>query len=115
MGNLPGTTNVQRPVHPNVQTAQTQVQSPAMQNPNTAISIADLAHAPEKQKKQMISEKLYPAIKKQQPALAGKITGMLLEMDNGELLHLLESSAALDEKVQEALQVLQEHQEAEGQ
>jgi len=33
---------------------------------------------------------------------------MLLEMDNSELLHLLEDKTALDEKVQEAVQVLQD-------
>ena len=44
-----------------------------------------------------------------QPELAGKITGMLLEMDNSELLLLLESPEALEAKVDEAIQVLKQH------
>jgi polyadenylate-binding protein len=76
---------------------------------NDRLTITRLASAPENQRKQMIGERLFPLIKALQPATAGKITGMLLEMDNGELLHLLESGAALNEKVEEALQVLQEY------
>lgn len=74
---------------------------------DSPLTIKQLAAAPEEQKKQMIGERLFPLIKQRQPALAGKITGMLLEMDNGELIHLLESREALTEKIQEALHVLE--------
>lgn len=55
----------------------------------------------------MIGEKIYPAIARLQPELAGKITGMMLEMDNSELIILLESEAQLRHKVDEAMKVLQ--------
>ena len=48
-------------------------------------------------------------VQRRQPELAGKITGMLLEMDNSELLVLLDSSESLDGKVQEAIEVLKQH------
>jgi len=73
------------------------------------LTIKTLATAPEETKKQMLGEALYPLIKDAQPDLAGKITGMLLEMDNGELLHLLESRDSLTEKIEEALAVLRDH------
>jgi polyadenylate-binding protein len=76
---------------------------------NEPLSLKALALAPEEMRKQMIGERLFPLVQSQQPALAGKITGMLLEMDNSELLHLIESPAALSEKINEALSVLQQH------
>ena len=39
--------------------------------------------------------------------MAGKITGMLLEIDNSELLHMLEHPQSLKAKVDEAVAVLQ--------
>jgi polyadenylate-binding protein len=68
-----------------------------------------LAAAAPEQQKQMLGERLYPLVQMQQPMLAGKITGMLLEMDNSELLLLLEDSDALTEKVDEAVTVLKQH------
>lgn len=78
----------------------------------TPLTIPSLAAAPEPQRKQMIGERLFPLIRAKQPELAGKITGMLLEMENGELLILLEDGNALDEKIDEALAVLRDHEVA---
>ena len=47
----------------------------------------------------MLGERLFPLIQRMQPELAGKITGMLLEIDNTELLHMLESHDSLKAKV----------------
>merc|ERR1712083_695875 len=86
------------------------VQYASVPDPQTALFIKALAVAPEEQKKQMIGEHIFPLIKKVKPSLAGKITGMLLEMDNDELVHLMHSEGALHEKIDEAMQVLREHE-----
>uniref|UniRef100_A0A9J8AHV3 Polyadenylate-binding protein n=1 Tax=Cyprinus carpio carpio TaxID=630221 RepID=A0A9J8AHV3_CYPCA len=72
-----------------------------------------LAAAPLKEQKQLLGERLYPLIQASHPTLAGKITGMLLEIDNSELLHMLESPESLHSKVEEAVAVLQAHQAKE--
>lgn len=69
-----------------------------------------LAAAPLMDQKQLLGERLYPLILALHPNLAGKITGMLLEIDNSELLHMLESPESLHAKVDEAIVVLQAHQ-----
>ncbi|KAL2229353.1 polyadenylate-binding protein 7 [Sesamum indicum] len=65
-----------------------------------------LAAAPPEQQKQILGERLYPLVGHHQPDLAAKITGMLLEMDNSELLVLLDSPDSLAAKVEEAVEVL---------
>lgn len=54
----------------------------------------------------MLGENLYPLVEQLEPDNAAKVTGMLLEMDQTEVLHLLESPEALKAKVAEAMEVL---------
>jgi len=77
------------------------------------LNLADIARMPPDQAKRMIGESLYPKIGQllddPNKSRAGKITGMLLEaLDSAELVNLLEDSKALDEKLAEALRVLNE-------
>uniref|UniRef100_A0A8C7GLN9 Polyadenylate-binding protein 1A n=1 Tax=Oncorhynchus kisutch TaxID=8019 RepID=A0A8C7GLN9_ONCKI len=94
---------------------QVPMQQPAVhvqgQEPLTA---SMLAAAPPQEQKQMLGERLFPLIQNMHPSLAGKITGMLLEIDNSELLHMLESPESLRSKVDEAVAVLQAHQAKES-
>jgi len=70
-----------------------------------------LAQAPPERQKQMIGEKLFPLVQESidHPEMAGKVTGMLLEMDITELLLLFEQEQTLQSRIAEAVQVLREH------
>ena len=57
----------------------------------------------------MLGKRLLPFIQAMHPDQASKITGMLLEIDNTELSHMLESPEALAAKTQEAVSVLRAH------
>ncbi|KAL3532017.1 hypothetical protein ACH5RR_005538 [Cinchona calisaya] len=65
-----------------------------------------LAAASPESRKQILGERLFPLVSQLKPDLAAKVTGMLLEMDNSELLLLLESPESLAAKVDEAVEVL---------
>lgn len=101
----------QPPAGPQQPGVQAQVPSQAVvvqgQEPLTT---SMLASAQPQEQKQMLGERLFPLIQTMHAELAGKITGMLLEIDNSELLHMLESRESLKAKVEEAVAVLQAHQ-----
>eukprot|EP01012_Entosiphon_sulcatum_P063183 TRINITY_DN9024_c0_g1_i1.p1 TRINITY_DN9024_c0_g1~~TRINITY_DN9024_c0_g1_i1.p1 ORF type:complete len:632 (+),score=135.54 TRINITY_DN9024_c0_g1_i1:32-1927(+) len=84
---------------------------PLMGVPGESISAATLAAMSPDQQKNALGERLFSNISEEHPLLAAKITGMLLEMDNGEILNLLESPQLLRGKVQEAIAVLNAHPE----
>lgn len=99
-----------------------QIAQVPMQQPSQALHVSGqdpltasmLAEAPPQEQKQMLGERLFPLIHGMYPDLAGKITGMLLEIDNSELLHMLESRESLKAKVEEAVAVLHAHQAKEA-
>ncbi|CAA0819593.1 Polyadenylate-binding protein 4 [Striga hermonthica] len=79
--------------------------------PITALASA-LANATPEQQRTMLGENLYPQVDQLEHEHAAKVTGMLLEMDQTEVLHLLESPEALKAKVAEAMDVLRNVQQS---
>ncbi|XP_047324926.1 polyadenylate-binding protein 2-like [Impatiens glandulifera] len=73
-----------------------------------ASALANASHA---EQRTMLGENLYPVVENLEPENAAKVTGMLLEMDQPEVLHLLESPEALKAKVAEAMEVLRNVQQ----
>lgn len=70
------------------------------------ISAQSLAQMSEEEQKNFLGERLFRQIQRVQPEKAGKVTGMLLELDHGELLHMLQTPDALNQKVAEACDAL---------
>ncbi|KAF2299630.1 hypothetical protein GH714_001275 [Hevea brasiliensis] len=70
-----------------------------------------LANATPEQQRTLLGENLYPLVDQLEHDNAAKVTGMLLEMDQTEVLHLLESPEALKAKVAEAMEVLRSVQQ----
>ncbi|ELR50961.1 Polyadenylate-binding protein 1-like protein, partial [Bos mutus] len=88
------------PASGDVSSCHVQVQEPAVHVPGQEpLTASMLAAAPLHEQKQMIGERLFPLVYNVHAHLAGKITGMLLEIDNSELLLMLESPESLNAKV----------------
>uniref|UniRef100_A0A8C5L4U0 Polyadenylate-binding protein n=1 Tax=Jaculus jaculus TaxID=51337 RepID=A0A8C5L4U0_JACJA len=88
-------------------------QSPAVQD-EELLTASLLASATPEEQKQMLGEWLFSLIQTMHPTLAGKITGMLLEIGSSELRHVLQSPECLRTKVEEAIAVLQAYQAKEA-
>ena len=56
-----------------------------------------------------MGERLYPRVHSLQPSMAGKITGMLLELSPAQTLLLMASEDSLRVRVEEAVDIIYRH------
>ncbi|RLV94314.1 Polyadenylate-binding protein cytoplasmic and nuclear [Spathaspora sp. JA1] len=79
---------------------------------------AIIANAPPDQQKRILGEELYPKIvatgKAQEPEAAGKITGMMLGLENQEILDLLEDDELFNNHFEDALTAFEEYKKSEA-
>lgn len=72
-----------------------------------------IANLPADQQKRILGEELYPKIvatgKAQHPEAAGKITGMILDLDNQEILSLLDDEDLFNSHFEDALVAFEEY------
>jgi len=85
---------------------------PQQRMPQSTIMAQSLAKMTPEEQKNALGERLYAKIVEINPNQAAKITGMLLEMETGEILNVLEDQRTLQAKVSEAITVLQQHEAA---
>lgn len=89
------------------QGAMSAVAAPLGGDPNP-LTISALAQLSEEDQKRTLGERLYPLVQEIYPNLAQKLTGMLLGVDNAEVIHLLESKESLKAKLEEGISVLKD-------
>lgn len=86
--------------------------NPNVRNAQQANANPEEQQVPDQDRKQQLGETLYPLIANALKAMneddekAGKITGMVLELDPSELIAMIENPEVLGAKVTEALAVL---------
>ncbi|KAF8788974.1 uncharacterized protein LOC129956485 [Argiope bruennichi] len=81
----------------------------AYNNEQSSIGSYGMCYVSEQQQKEMIGEELYYYVYQWYPERAGKLTGMLLEMDVQSLLQMLADGNFMRAMVEKALQALMEH------
>ena len=64
---------------------------------------------PDEKKKLILRQQLYSKIAAIEPDLSSKITGMILELDNNEILKTINNDDLLKEKIKEAKRILTEY------
>jgi len=80
--------------------------------PTQNLTAQSMSHLPPEDQKHFLGERLYPLIAKTQPSLAGKITGMILDSSYPEeMINLIDSPQALQDKIDEAIKVLKDHEQ----
>jgi len=97
---------------PREQPQQVQPQQVAPQiahSPSDQLTADYLANLSDQDQKQLLGERLFPLVHLRDQKNAPKITGMLLDMEVSDILHLIESTDALNQKIKEAVRVLEEH------
>eukprot|EP01127_Copromyxa_protea_P013394 TRINITY_DN35_c0_g1_i2.p1 TRINITY_DN35_c0_g1~~TRINITY_DN35_c0_g1_i2.p1 ORF type:complete len:595 (-),score=167.18 TRINITY_DN35_c0_g1_i2:223-2007(-) len=93
-----------------------QVAATEVAPPIDGLTLAQVKAFPADQQKILIGERLYGLIAAQQPLLAGKITGMFLESGwtVEELFALLTDEASLNQKIEDAISVLERANQSEA-
>ncbi|VEL38615.1 unnamed protein product, partial [Protopolystoma xenopodis] len=71
------------------------------------LTMAKLASLTEDSQRDVLGNRLFPLVYNYSPENASKLTGMLLEMDSAEVIHVLESEQALKDKLDEAMAMIQ--------